>query len=232
VKTVGRLGYILFFLLPIAFLALGPVMLVFEAAGYILFFLLPVAGVSAPFLVGMAWYRMGHRWGAKLFKANGVSMFLTSAASATYVAIVFAKYFMNSPDALVLIVGNIERAVPMVFSAMLSSMLYALIALVLYLVSFFLEIYTHSRAAELYGNKWFRRGAWIRKAIIHVAAVAYVYSIIILASYGLSIARLDLERVVTLNALPLLPIVVGWLLGVIFSFIAFSTLEEKTPQQS
>jgi hypothetical protein len=66
VKTVGSLGYIFFFLLPIAFLALGPVMLVFEAAGYILFFLLPVAGVSAPILVGMAWYRMGHRWGGEI----------------------------------------------------------------------------------------------------------------------------------------------------------------------
>ncbi len=197
--------------------------------GYILS-LIPVVNLVSPVLVGIAWYQMGSRTQKTVFKATGVFMIATFLAAAAFIAIFSAIFLPILTTAFA--AGGMGVVDPSILVApILGSLLafvgFAVVLGVFGLVVFVLELVSHFRAAGLYGNKWFSRAAWLR--IIAVILVFVVIGVIF-ATSGLAItANAGPELLLSAMFLPMIPLAIIGLLGVIFSAVAFFTLQEAPP---
>jgi hypothetical protein len=173
---------------------------------------------------------MGSKTRQGVFKATGVFMIATFLAAVAFLAI-FSAIFLPTLAAAFAAGGMGGFDPSILVSSMLGSLLafvgFAVVLGVLGLVVFVLELVSHFRAAGIYGNKWFRRAAWLR--IITVILVFVVIGVIF-ATSGLAItANAGPEILMSAMFLPMIPLVIIGLLSVIFSAVAFFTLQEEIP---
>jgi hypothetical protein len=197
--------------------------------GYILS-IIPVVSLVSPVLVGIAWYQMGSKTRQGVFKATGVFMIATFLAAVAFLAI-FSAIFLQILAAAFAAGGmgvvDPSTLVAPILGSLLAFVGFAVVLGVLGLVVFVLELVSHFRAAGLYGNNWFRRAAWLR--IITVILVFVVIGVIFGTS-GLAITpNAGPEILMSAMFLPMIPLVIIGLLSVIFSAVAFFTLQEEIP---
>ena len=197
--------------------------------GYIIS-LIPVINLVSPLLVGLAWYQMGSRAQKTLFKATGVFMIATFLATAAFLAIFSAIFLPILTTAFAAGgMGFVDPStlVPSILGSLLAFVGFAVVLGVLGLVVFILELVSHFRAASLYGNKWFSRAGWLR--VISVILVFVVIGVVFATSGLAMTANAGPELLLSAMFLPMIPLAIMGLLAVIFSAVAFFTLQEEAP---
>lgn len=204
--------------------------------GYLLSFI-PYANYVSSIVVAVAWILMGRDTREKIFTATGILMMITFILGIG----ILVSIFLMMP---LLISGLMMGETPFGFdglSQLIALGILALILIVLAIVVVILEIVSHFRAGNMFGNTWFKVGGWLRIITIISAVISIPLIIInIISNITALITTVPgfapgPEVLMSLLSLlwPLIIVGILLLLSIIFSIVAFFTIPEaEVPVQS
>jgi len=211
-KTVGGLGYV--------------------------FLLVPFLNIVSPILVGVAWVQMGRRTGQTIFTATGVLMIVLFVFTVVVLSMFSWLLWAFAPFMSSLAFGfPLDAGFSQLLSFSLLLLLLAGLLGVIGLVTFIFELVSHFRAARVYGNRWFRRAAWLRIIAVVLAIVSAVALVIFSSPIIPAIIQTQdvtgiLQSIGSFMFLGLVPVIILAFLATVFSAVAFFTLESEYPPGS
>jgi len=195
--------------------------------GYVLA-LIPLVNIVSPILIGLAWLRMGSATGQGVFRRAGIFMIASFVVLIALLAMLSTLLlpllgvimgFGAGDLSSILSALNLFGSGPLAFGllgSVFALLGLALVAVIVTIIAFVLELVSHFRAAGLFGNKWFRWGGWMR--IMAVTLTVAVIGFMFAAGGSRSL------DIVSASFLPIIPASIAGFLAIIFSIIAFFTL--------
>lgn len=183
--------------------------------GYI-FMIIPVLNFLGALLISFAWYSLGNREQSKLFKLNGLLPILC-------ITILFGGYALLQPYLTILASNSM---VPYIL--LIGSYTWSLTMLIILILYFVVDVYSHIRASKKFKIKWFKYAGGMRISFIIFFILT---SILVFAlSRGVDPSKMSLEALID-RFYPALATMLISLLSLIFGFvcsaISFFSLDKK-----